>query len=78
VLRRALLALPLALGPLPAAAQGNPETPNPAAVFCEERGGTFEIRQNEAGAQGLCRLPDGSLVDAWDHFRENWDKAPET
>ena len=22
-------------------------------------------------------LADGRLVDAWDHFRENWDKLPD-
>ncbi len=36
---------------------------NPAAVFCEEQGGsTF-------GPEPMCGLPDGSAVDAWEYFR---------
>ena len=36
---------------------------NPSAVFCEEQGGTYSL------ADGTCTLPDGSVVDAWDHYR---------
>ncbi len=38
--------------------------PNPAAVFCEEQGGTT------SGPEPMCELPDGSIVDAWDYYRE--------
>jgi len=43
---------------------------NPAAVFCVEQGGRFEIRDADAGSQGFCILPDGTEVDAWTYFRE--------
>ena len=36
---------------------------NPAAVFCEERGGVA------SGDEPMCELPDGSVVDAWEYFR---------
>jgi putative hemolysin len=39
------------------------EMPNPAAVFCEERGGTV------SGAEPMCTLPDGTVVDAWEYYR---------
>jgi putative hemolysin len=41
----------------------NPGVPNPAAVFCEENGGTT------SGPEPMCKLPDGSVVDAWEYFR---------
>jgi predicted amidohydrolase YtcJ len=44
---------------------------NPAAVYCVESGGRYEIRQSDAGAAGICILPDGNEVDAWSHFRAN-------
>lgn len=42
---------------------------NPAAVFCVESGGRYEMRQEAGGTRGVCILPDGEEVDAWDHFR---------
>ncbi len=47
---------------------------NPAAVFCEESGGTYQIVKSSDGDIGLCHLADGTSVDAWDHYRANWDK----
>lgn len=45
--------------------------PNPAAVFCVEAGGTYEIRRAADGSQtGVCILEDGAEVDAWDYFRK--------
>ncbi len=41
----------------------NPGLPNPAAVFCEEQGGTT------SGPEPMCKLPDGSVVDAWEYYR---------
>lgn len=40
------------------------ELPNPAAVHCEEQGGTV------SGPEPLCTLPDGTVVDAWEYYRE--------
>lgn len=45
--------------------------PNPAAVFCVENGGTYEIRRAADGSQtGVCILEDGSEVDARDFRKE--------
>jgi uncharacterized protein len=44
---------------------------NPAAVFCFESGGRYEIRTSADGAQtGVCILADNTEVDAWIYFRE--------
>ena len=49
---------------------GNANMPNPAAVFCEENGGTVEIRTAEDGSQtGFCIFPDGSECDEWAFYR---------
>jgi len=51
------------------------EIPNPAAVFCLDCGGIYEIRTNSSdGSQyGVCTI-DGVEYDAWDyynvHFKE--------
>jgi uncharacterized protein len=43
---------------------------NPAAVFCVESGGRYEIRQSPAGDEtGFCLLPGGEEIDAWEYFR---------
>ncbi len=44
---------------------------NPASVFCEEQGGTLEIRTDEAGDQtGYCMFDDGSECEEWAYFRD--------
>jgi putative hemolysin len=46
------------------------EVANPASVFCEERGGTVEIRTGEDGSQqGVCVFADGSECDEWAFYR---------
>jgi len=47
----------------PAAAQ--PGLPNPASVYCEEQGGTLDIRTDDAGAVGYCIFDDGSECEEW-------------
>jgi putative hemolysin len=49
---------------------GEPGLPNPAAVFCEQRGGTTY------GPEPMCRLPDGTTVDAWELFRQQSTTSP--
>jgi uncharacterized protein len=50
-----------------------PETalarPNPASVFCVQSGGKSEIRNSPRGQYGVCRLPDGRVVDEWAYYR---------
>lgn len=48
---------------------------NPAAVFCEDQGGSYHIVDEESGARGICILPDGEKVDAWEFFRAQNDPA---
>ncbi len=44
--------------------------PNPAAVYCEEHGGTVEIRTAADGSQsGVCKFPDGSECGDWAYYR---------
>jgi hypothetical protein len=45
------------------------QLPNPASVFCEEQGGTVEIREEAAGQVGICVFDDGSECDEWAFFR---------
>ena len=43
--------------------------PNPSAVYCEECGGTYEIREDPDGGQyGVCVFPDGSECPGWDFY----------
>ena len=44
---------------------------NPAATFCLDQDGTYDIRDNADGQVGICVLPDGAEVDAWSYYREN-------
>jgi putative hemolysin len=44
--------------------EGDAEIANPSAVFCEEQGGTYSLDDE------TCTLTDGSVVDAWDYYRE--------
>ena len=51
---------------------GEPEIgmANPASVFCEEQGGTVEMRTDASGGQyGVCLFDDGSECDEWAYFR---------
>lgn len=53
-----------------------PELANPAAVFCVDQGASYEIRTADSGDQtGVCILPDGTEVDAWEYFRSKQDTA---
>ena len=42
---------------------------NPASVFCVQSGGKSEIRKGSRGQYGVCRLPDGRVVEEWAYFR---------
>ncbi len=47
-----------------------PGLANPASEFCEENGGTVEIREDDSGGQvGYCIFPDGSECEEWAYFR---------
>jgi putative hemolysin len=38
-------------------------------VFCAQSGGKSEIRKGPRGQYGVCRLPDGRVVNEWSYFR---------
>ena len=40
---------------------------NPASVFCAQSGGKSEIRNGPRGQYGVCRLPNGRVVDEWSY-----------
>lgn len=47
-----------------------PGVANPASVYCEEQGGTVDIRTDESGSQiGYCLFSDGSEVEEWAFYR---------
>jgi putative hemolysin len=46
------------------------QIPNPAAVYCEQQGGTIRIEMDETGGQrGICILTDGMECDEWAYYR---------
>ena len=56
----------------PGMASPSPEAglPNPASVFCEQNGGSLELRQDSSGGvSGVCHFPDGSECEEWAYFR---------
>ncbi|MCJ7725977.1 MAG: DUF333 domain-containing protein [Acidimicrobiia bacterium] len=38
---------------------------NPASVYCQEQGGTVDMRESDGGTYGVCVFPDGSECDEW-------------
>jgi C1A family cysteine protease len=42
---------------------------NPAAAYCLALGYDYEVVEGADGHRGMCTLPDGERVDAWDFFR---------
>ena len=59
-------------GPASKGRAGAPAGPpaNPASVFCVQSGGKSETSKGLRGQHGVCRLPDGRVVEEWSYFRE--------
>ncbi|MGI6341111.1 MAG: lamin tail domain-containing protein [Minisyncoccales bacterium] len=50
----------------------NAYVPNPASVFCDEKGGKIEIRQNGNGDQyGVCVFDDGKMCEEWAMYSDS-------
>jgi len=50
--------------------QEQPGLANPASVYCEQQGGTVDIRTDDAGNQtGYCVFTDGTEVEEWAFYR---------
>ena len=61
----------------PGAGTGGSQIANPAAVYCEEKGGKVDIRTAADGSQqGYCVFSDGTECDEWAYVRG--DCAPGT
>lgn len=41
---------------------------NPAAVYCEELGYKYIMKETEDGQRGFCQFPNGVVVDGWKFF----------
>ena len=53
------------------------ELANPASVYCEQQGGTVDIRTDESGGQiGYCVFSDGTEVEEWAYYRGEAEPAP--
>jgi len=50
---------------------------NPASVFCEDSGGTLDIRDETGGQVGYCMFEDGSECEEWAYFRGECKPASE-
>jgi uncharacterized protein len=44
-------------------------------VFCVKSGGKSEMRKGPRGVYGVCRLPNGRVVDEWTYFHEMKGKS---
>ncbi|MDH3396945.1 MAG: DUF333 domain-containing protein [Acidimicrobiia bacterium] len=42
---------------------------NPASVYCQEQGGTLDLRSTEEGSAGYCVFSDGSECEEWAYYR---------
>ena len=47
------------------------QLPNPASVYCIERGGTLDIKESPQGDVTTCVLSDGTRVDEWEFYSQN-------
>ena len=45
---------------------------NPASEFCIKQSGKSEIKKDKDGGEyALCHLPDGTVVEEWEYFRQH-------
>lgn len=44
---------------------------NPAAVYCEQQGGTLAPVQTPQGVRSDCKLPSGEVIDEWTLWRRD-------
>jgi len=52
------------------------ELANPASVYCEQQGGTVDIRTDDSGGQiGYCVFSDGTEVEEWAYYRGEAEPA---
>lgn len=44
---------------------------NPAAVYCQQKGGTSVPVQTPQGVRSDCKLPSGEVIDEWTLYRRD-------
>jgi len=78
-MQKILLSLAVAAIAAPAVAQPAKTTTtlaNPAATFCVENGGVYEIKESGTGDKaGVCVFSDGAEIDAWEFLRAHFDNS---
>ena len=57
------------------ASEGESQLPNPAAIYCEEQGGTLESVMFEVGVRTSCVFVDGSECNQWDFYNGKCKKG---
>jgi putative hemolysin len=51
--------------------KGATNVANPASMYCEQHGGTVDLRQDASGGvTGVCVFPDKTECDAWAYYRD--------
>ncbi|WP_435945353.1 putative hemolysin [Dryocola sp. BD586] len=46
-------------------------TPNPASVYCKDKGGELRVVKTDLGERGDCILPGGERIDEWKLYRRD-------
>ena len=77
MLNRVCLLFPLFL--IGCATHAEPEAPkppqigmaNPAAVYCQQKGGESIRQVNAQGESSLCKLPNGETIEEWALWRRD-------
>ncbi len=44
---------------------------NPAAVYCQQKGGTSVPVETPQGVRSDCKLPNGDVIDEWTLYRRD-------
>ncbi|MBB1199576.1 DUF333 domain-containing protein [Enterobacteriaceae bacterium 89] len=72
--------LPLLLAGCAAQQNDAPPPPNigmanPAAVYCQQKGGTRVTVKTAQGERADCKLPGGETIDEWTLFRRDHSQS---
>lgn len=49
--------------------------PNPASVYCQEKGGKLEMVEMNSGTVGYCVLPNGERIEEWALYRRDHNQS---
>lgn len=75
-MRYCLLLLPFVVTACSSPAPDAPTPPeigmaNPAAIYCQQRGGVRVPVQSPQGIRTECKLPGGEVIDEWELWRRD-------